>query len=489
MTDRATLVASLTSAPDSDRVESLASQADVLELRADLAGTCDPDRLRGVFPGRLLYTLRSSAEGGAFSDRSWERRPLLMQAARGYDLVDLEAERDLHQDVLAAVPAERRLISWHGSLADSSGLGAILDRMTEAGAAYYKLVPAARSAIEASAPLLLLRERQRADVVAFASGRAGVWTRLVAPRLGSALVYGAVGERPAAAGQPSLQALRTDYGLPELRPAKRLFGVVGAPVEHSLSPRLHNGLYAKLGVEALYVPFHVREFGPFWLEFVETDLAGSIGYPLHGFSVTSPHKRIALAVAGASSPLAGRIGAANTLVRRRGVWEAEATDAEGVVLPLLDLELDLRGSRVAVVGVGGAGLSAAVGIEHAGAKVRLFNRTAARAERAAKQLGMSHAPIERLDASKFDILVNATPLGREDTDARPFDVARIVPHAVVVDMVYKRDGATPLAAAARRRGLTVVDGREILLHQAGQQFRMMTGREFPLEEGRRLLAQ
>jgi 3-dehydroquinate dehydratase/shikimate dehydrogenase len=491
MRQRATLVASLTEPAGAGLLGSLAGEADVLEVRADLVERTDPESIRAEFPGRLLYTLRSRAEGGAFSNSPADRRPRLLAAATRFDLVDLEAERDLEPELLAAIPAERRLVSWHGRPARAAELGRRLERMTAVGARHYKLVPAADSVAAAVAPLKLLGSLRRDDVTSFASGAAGAWSRIVAPHLGSPLVFGAAQGRPASAGQPSIATLRRDYGLPRLDDARVLNGVVGSPVVHSLSPRLHNGLYRELGIEALYVPFHVDGFGSFWLDFVEAEPTAALGVPLGGFSVTSPHKGIALAVAGASSPLADRIGAANTLVRRRGVWEAEATDAEGVTLPLVARRFDPRGVRAAVVGVGGAGASAAVGLRHAGAEVALFNRGIEHAALVGRRLGLPYAATAGFDPGRFDLVVNATPLGRLDEDPLPFDVERLRDGSVVIDMVYRAGGRvggrTALAAAAGRRGLTVVDGREILLFQAGLQFRMMTGREFPLESARRLL--
>ena len=299
--------------------------------------------------------------------------------------------------------------------------------------------------------------------------------------------FAAVGRRAGAPGQLSLERLREDYGLPDLRPATRVFGVVGNPVEHSLSPRLHNGLYRALGVDALYLAFHVEEFGAFWLEMVEGGLLGRLGMPLSGMSVTTPHKELALAVAGASSPLATRIGAANTLVSRRGVWEAEATDSEGVVLALEARSVTLDGRRGVVVGVGGAGRATAVGLEQAGAMVELANRSADRGRRAAARLGMPFVSLLGLEVSRYDLLVNATPLGRRSEDERPFDVTAVSEGATIVDMVYHETSETPLSAAARARGLEVVTGREVLLYQACTQFRMMTGLDLPLDAAKRLL--
>ena len=200
------------------------------------------------------------------------------------------------------------------------------------------------------------------------------------------------------------------------------------------------------------------------------------------------HKEIAQAVAGASSPIATRIGAANTLVWRRGVWEAEASDPEGVTLPLVERAMSLSGRRAAVFGVGGAGRAAAVGLELGGAAVSLVNRTRGRGLREATRLGMPFVSRQEFDPAEFDLLVNATPLGRLPGSEMPFDVEALSEGTVVVDLVYRHDEPTALVDAATRRGLTVIDGREVLLCQAGRQFHMMTGCDFPLDEAKRLLA-
>jgi 3-dehydroquinate dehydratase/shikimate dehydrogenase len=211
-----------------------------------------------------------------------------------------------------------------------------------------------------------------------------------------------------------------------------------------------------------------------------------LGLPIRGFSVTAPYKEAALAVAGAESPRAGLIGAANTLVWNHGVWEAEATDPDGIVLPLRERGIPIEGRTAAVVGTGGAGRSAAAGLATAGAQVTLVNRGAERGLQAASLLGLPFMPLSELDPSAFEILVNATSLGRMNGEALPFPVDRLRSGVVVIDMVYG-DGPTPLLREAAARGAVTVDGREVLLGQAVGQFRMMTGKELPRALVRRIV--
>ncbi|HEX4965060.1 MAG TPA: type I 3-dehydroquinate dehydratase [Thermoanaerobaculia bacterium] len=483
---RATLVATVTAVPEGG-LESLAAElagVEWLEVRGDLVGDLDPDALR-FFPSKLLYTLRSRAEGGAFDGSPERRAKRLIAAASRYDLVDLEAARDLSPEVLKAVPAERRVLSWHGPAADLDSLKGTFDRMADFPALLYKLVPTASQPGEELPALQLLRALGRRDVIAFSTGAGGAWTRFVAPRLGAPVIYGALGEVPGAPGQLSIARLATDYGLPDLPPVSALFGIVGHPVSHSLSPRIHNSAYSALGVPAAYLAFDTESFGDFWLEVVESGVLEALGLPIRGLSVTTPFKEAALAVAGAESPLAGLIGAANTLVWNQGVWEAEATDPDGVVLPLRDRGIATEGLAAVVVGAGGAGRSAAEGLKKAGAEVTIANRDPERGQAAAERLKVPFLLLSELDPSRFDLLVNATSLGRGADDPLPFDIARVRPGAVVIDLVYLLDRPTRLLAEAAAQGAVAIDGREVLIDQARAQFRLMTGQELPLDLARR----
>ncbi|MDX1631202.1 MAG: type I 3-dehydroquinate dehydratase [Thermoanaerobaculia bacterium] len=475
----------MTSRPESGDLERIAGSADVLEVRADLTPDLDPDSLRDRFPGRLLYTLRSREEGGRFSGDLLERQTLLEGASHSFDLIDLEAERDLDPHLLAQIAPRRRVLSWHGDPAPVDALVERLEEMSETPAAVYKLVPGARRSGQELLPLRLLAEVERRDVIAFATGPIGTWSRLVAPRLGAPVVFGSVGEA-AAPGQPSLKDLILDHALPELYPADRLCGLVGDPVDHSLSPRLHNGAYRSLGLPYLYLPFHVEEFGEFWLEVVEDDFLAEIGLPLVGLSVTTPHKTAALAVAGVASPLADRLNAANTLDLRDGVWEAENTDVEGVTRALEEREIPVEGRSAVVVGAGRAGRAAAFGLARKGAETTIANRSRERGRTVAELLDLPFVSLEELDPGEFEIVVHATSLGRQPGDEVPVDPAALRTDGILVELVYGA-GPTLLEREARERGVTVVDGREVLVAQALRQFQLFTGREIPISLGREIL--
>ena len=221
---------------------------------------------------------------------------------------------------------------------------------------------------------------------------------------------------------------------------------------------------------------------------MESGLFDDLGMPLSGLSITAPFKGSALAVAGAASPLVERTGAVNTLIRQGGVWEAEVTDPVGVLRPLAERGITVGDRAAAVLGAGGAGRSAAFALSRAGARVTLVNRGEERGRETAAALGVDFEALADFDPGRFEILVHATPAGRGPGEEPPFDPARVSPGAVVIDLAYGEE-PTPLVAAVRALGAGTVgiDGREVLLYQGLEQFRMMTGRELPAAVGRRLL--
>jgi 3-dehydroquinate dehydratase/shikimate dehydrogenase len=491
------LVASLADAEAASEaaLRSLPAGVEVLELRADLVGEISAARLRSGFNGRLLYTLRSRAEGGQ-SEVDATRRQRLIAAAREFDWVDLELERDVDGATLAAVAPHQRVLSWHG--ASPGGVAPLVARISAGRAtpaAMHKFVVLSE---EADAPLDAVRALAAAlaapvagptgasgDLVVFCAGETGAWSRLVAAVLGAPWIYLAAG-KPAAPGQPELCQWVRDYGLPDLVRPAALFGVLGASVGSSLSPRLHNAAYRALGLPYLYLPFSAKSFGDFWLQVVDSDELDAMGLPLRGLSVTAPFKELALAVAGAASPLADWVGSANTLIWNQHVWEAETTDAEGVVESLRVAGVELAGVPAAVLGAGGAGRAAAAGLAMAGCRVTLFNRGEDRGAEVARALHVGFAPWNELVADRFAILVNATPLGLEGAESLPLDVAQLGAGAAVVDMAYG-EAPTALIEGAARRGCRTVDGREVLLQQARGQFFRMTGQELPEKVARQAL--
>jgi len=255
--------------------------------------------------------------------------------------------------------------------------------------------------------------------------------------------------------------------------APRRFGVLGWPVAHSRSPAMHQAAYAELGLDGcryqrLPVPPEAFE---------ETVRA----LPHAGFSganVTIPHKEAALALADEATDAARAIGAANTLTFcADGTIHADNTDAPGTLAALP--APPEPGSTALVLGAGGSARAVVWALSHAGARVRVHNRTRARAEELAATLG---AHVADTPDEPADLLVNCTSVGLADPDASPVADASRWP--VVVDLVY-REGGTRLERDARAAGAHTVDGLEILVQQGALSFHRWTGIQAPLDAMRR----
>jgi 3-dehydroquinate dehydratase/shikimate dehydrogenase len=346
----ASVVATLTRPPADGEVRELAGLADGLEVRAELAGDLDPDRLRSEFPGTLTYSLR---RGDTTTVEQRHRR--LLAAARHYDTVELEHEHDLVPALLERIPPAQRRVAWYGPPTDGATLAARFERMAAVPAGLYLLAVEAATVADGLAPLALLKSLARDDVTAFATGRAGGWTRLLAPRLGAPVAYAAAlaDDLP---GSPTLRQLRADYGFPAILPLREIFGIVGGSERHSLAPRILNTGFRAVGMEALYLPFFPADFGVFWRELASTGLP-ELGLPLRGLTVVRPHKEAALAVAATTGGRARDTGAANCLTPDASGWHAANTT--GLLDLLAGAGVDPRGLSAAVIGCGGAGRSVA----------------------------------------------------------------------------------------------------------------------------------
>jgi shikimate dehydrogenase len=259
--------------------------------------------------------------------------------------------------------------------------------------------------------------------------------------------------------------------------------VLGWPVRHSRSPRMHAAAYRALGLtdwryQLLPVP-------PELLAEVVPALAGT-GFA--GANVTIPHKRAALALAGAATPAARAIGAANTLTfTPDGAVEADNTDAPGLLAALDGAGQRVAGASALVLGAGGSARAAVWALREAGAReVAVWNRTPARARALAEALGARAVARAR----PADLLVNCTPIGLDPGDdpfaQLPVATAELASFACVVDLAYAPlDGVTAddtrLVAAARATGVAVVDGIEVLVRQGALSFERWTGRAAPLD--------
>lgn len=250
-------------------------------------------------------------------------------------------------------------------------------------------------------------------------------------------------------------------------------GVLGWPVAHSRSPRMHRAALAELGL-----PDWTYQLLPAPPELLGDIVAGLPGAGFAGANVTIPHKEAALALATDATPRARAIGAVNTLTfAPDGGVLADNTDAPGL---LAALDQDVAGLRALVLGAGGSARAAVHALVGAGAEVEVWNRTPARAEALTAELG--GRAVARPTPS--DVLVNCTAAGLDDRTTSfkelPLGADDLEGFATVVDLVYSGSGDTALISAARERGKVVVDGLEVLVRQGALSLEGWTGCAAPL---------
>jgi shikimate dehydrogenase len=250
--------------------------------------------------------------------------------------------------------------------------------------------------------------------------------------------------------------------------------VIGYPVEHSRSPTMQNAALEELGLADEW-SYGAVEVAPEGFEAKVREMAAG---EYSGANVTVPHKEAALALADTPSGAAREIGAANTLVFREGRIEARNTDAGGL---LAALPGSPRDRRALVLGAGGAARAAVWALAGEGARVDVWNRTAARAEAICAELGGT--AVADPDQAGYELIVNtsAAGLGGENPfEHLPLRADRFAAGQTVLDMVYGGQ-PSPLLGAAESAGATTVDGLEVLVQQGALSLQIWTGLEPPIE--------
>lgn len=292
---------------------------------------------------------------------------------------------------------------------------------------------------------------------------------------------------PDAVGEIPHALARDDEHVSMMRPSgtTRLAGVIGDPVQHSLSPALHNAAFARLGLDWTYVAFEVPVGG------AAGAVAAMRALGIEGLSVTMPLKAEVAEACDELSPVAAMLGAVNCVRRSGDRLIGENTDGVGFVNSLRSQAgVELAGMHAVVLGAGGAARAVVVALVSEGASVTIVNRSVESAmraaelgKRAASTAGVGSAMSVMVGApgavSDADLVVNATPLGMQATDPMPVAPELLNSGQVVVDLIYM-PAVTPLLKFADEAGAQALNGTGMLLFQAAEQFKMWTGRDAPL---------
>src|SRR5216684_1109391 len=471
------VVAASTAREMSKMVRSALKQTRTVELRLDWLRS---DAERAQFLGWLgrsqprnatfLATCRRREGGGKFAGGVDRQLYWLIQAREaGCQWCDLEVEslRKLPGQSVREYPVPPCVLLSIHDFERTPDLPRGINPSAHGAVDAIKIAAEARS-IHDSVRLLRLA-RNSSSFVAVPMGETGLPARILALREGSALAYAPVAVATAP-GQVSLEDMKHLYRAHLLTRRTRVYGVIGDPVGHSLSPLLHNTGFVARHVDAVYLPFLVHDLRDF--------LAAVPEFGVRGFSVTHPHKQGILKYLKECDPLAAEIGAVNTVVvRRDGSLLGCNTDYLGV-LRALERKLRIRGSRVLILGAGGAARAAAFALTRSGAAVAICARREKAARELARAFGGEVVPRAALRTQSFDAILNATPVGMHPHDG----VSPLAPgelHCRLVMDMINRPKRTQLLKIAARKGIATIPGVEMLLAQGFAQWEIWTQKRAP----------
>lgn len=466
-----------------EKAESLVRDNPFLEFRLDYLsrpGLALP-RIRAFFEMHphavVIATCRRASNGGKFRGTVASQLDVLAKAAAaGCQLVDVELQTasKCKPEQLQKLRTRAALILSFHDFHGTKKLDETLAKMERYPADFYKVVSTATTLSDNVAMMKFLeKQSDRHSLVGLSMGEQGIISRVLGVRAGSAFTFAAVsaGEQTAP-GQVTAQDLRNVYRIEQVDVATRVYGVAGDPVAHSLSPIIMNTALRRENVNAVYLALHAKSL---------KDLLACVReIPIHGVSITMPYKEAIVQHLDNTDSHTTKIGACNTVVRAQdGKLYGFNTDTAGVVRPL-EQRLALEGARVLVLGAGGAARAAVFGLKERGSEVFILNRSAAPAQKLARQA--KARTIKRPDLRKlsFDVIVNATPVGMSNTRESPLNENEINAR-YAFDMVYE-PAETRFLRAAKARGAQIIPGIEMFVHQAARQFEIWTGKPAPWDD-------
>jgi 3-dehydroquinate dehydratase/shikimate dehydrogenase len=456
--------------------------AELVELRLDFLAR-DPDltRLLPSRPTPVVVTCRTKKDKGRWFG-SEEQRLTLLRAAivAGVEYVDLEEET---APLIRRYGKTKRIISHHDFDETPQNIEEIHARLCKLDPDIVKIVTMANAPYD-NIRMLKLVASAKVPTVAFCMGELGTISRILTGRYGAPFTYATFSpDRELAPGQLPFEDMKNIYRYDQITRDTELFGVLGDPVAHSLSPLIHNTAFANEAMDRVYVPFRIPA------DTLDFTLQQYEWLGVRGYSVTIPHKEAVVSFAQHHDPSVQEIGAANTLLREgEGLWNAINTDYSAALasvhVGLQETEgmgASLEGKRVLIMGAGGVARAVGRAMVRSGAIVAIANRTKQRSVTLAAELGCQQILWDARASHYADVLINCTSVGMHpNVDESPFAENWLREGLLVFDTVYTPE-QTLLIKTARDRGCHTVTGVEMFVRQAAMQFELFTGNAAPID--------
>jgi 3-dehydroquinate dehydratase/shikimate dehydrogenase len=468
-----------------DRATEAARENNFLEFRLDYLSSplAALPKLKQFLNSRgdltAIATCRRASTGGKFKGTiAAELEILEKAAASGFHLIDVELQtaesmKKAQMQKLRSYGAAL-IISYH-DFETTKDLDNIFARIKPFEPEFIKVVSTAKHLADNVAMMHFLeRTRDLASVIGIVMGDQGIISRVLGLRAGSVFTFAAatLGEETGP-GQIAARTLRETYRIDQLDAATKVYGVAGNPIKHSLSPLMMNTAFRRETVNGVFLALQATRL---------SDLMALVKeVPISGLAVTMPLKAEILKHLERTDPLSEKVGACNTVVRSAdGKLYGFNTDVAAVVRPL-ERRLPLKGARVLVMGAGGAARAAVFGLKEKGAEVFVMNRTPEAGQKLARQAKAKSFKREQLAKTSFDVIINATPAGMAGSKTQNLLDSKELNARLVFDLVYN-PLETPLIKMARDKGIPVITGVEMFVHQGARQFEIWTGKPAPEED-------
>jgi 3-dehydroquinate dehydratase/shikimate dehydrogenase len=458
---------------------------ELVELRIDCLRR-DPDlkRILKVRPTPFVFTIRRGVDGGLWRGNDDKRQQLMREAvALGVDYIDLE------MDVATKIRRfgkTKRIVSYHNLKTTPVDLQDIAEQCEEFDPDVVKIATAASTLAEASR-VLHLGTTAKAPTIPIAMGDIGVFTRILGRKFGAPFTYAGFNpERVFAAGVLQFGVMHHDFAYHQIDAHTEIYGVLGDPIEQSLSPVVHNAAFRALGLNKVMVPFLVPhgELPAFFKELLWLDIKGC--------SVTIPHKEAMVPLLQHKEGAVERTGTCNTIIYQEDGRRVGYSTDYRAAMDSLEAAMGGRESeeapspvfdkQVLILGAGGVARAIAFGLMRRGAHVTITNRHDERANKLAEEVGCRTVNWGMRASNVVDVIINATPVGMHpNVDDTPLPPAAFSRSAIVVfDTIYHPEN-TMMLKLARERGCKTLTGVDMFLRQAALQFKLYTEQDAPMD--------
>ena len=463
-----------------DNLKALADNkdyVDICELRLDLLSPSEVAKAAD-FPSMVdipvILTLRRVSDGGKCTLQEKARRSLLIDTMKngGFSYVDIEDDVKKSDVEEAAHSLGMKVIrSYH----DFEGVPADIFSRVHSLASRGDVAKIAVTPHNTADVMTLFRineELKDVPKIIIGMGEWGVATRILYKKMGSILTFGSNG-KAVAPGMISARELKLLYRADQLNDNTGIYGIVGNPVMHSLSPQIHNPGFHKIHYNAVYVPF--------LSESIRSFLTLAEMLRMRGFSVTVPFKVDVVKYLGNITREVKQIGSCNTVVRVPNMWKGTNTDYYGFIHPIEKEIDDGRIKSALVIGAGGAAKAIVWALKMRNVKVMIVNRTKSKADELARLYGVGSDSLDNISLyeGKVDLVVQATNMGLHPyEDVNPAENFHFSGKEIAYDIVYKPK-YTKFLIAAEKAGCTLKFGWDMLMEQGKLQFESFTGYHYP----------